>query len=108
MWAGCLGYIACHPDSSSNEFRENLLLEYLNFMLQVGFWPRDAHIADDEEVDEVIRSVYRDLLASSLRDALRGSPGKALLVGASERLDRPKTWVRMGEEWFRDYAEGIR
>ncbi len=108
IWAGCLGYLAARPDASTQAFRSELLIHYLNFMLQVGFWPRDALISD-EPVDATIRQRYRDVLARELIQAIGGDQeGKRLVLDAAGRLDPCKTWVREGQDWFRVFGGGFR
>jgi hypothetical protein len=107
-WATCLSYLAMKPNVCTNGFREELLVRYLDFLLQIGFWPRDALIGMNAEIREAVRFAYRDLIAKELAQGFGGPERKATLDASIQKLDGGKMWVQRGIDWLRTFVVTIR
>lgn len=101
MWSYCVWSIADSEKQVSPSFRDDLIREYLKFILELGWAPREVYYGPSGNGVKGLE-VWRDLFAEELRQRFAGDSGERLdaLKSAMESLDQGKMYVFDGYDWL--------
>lgn len=99
IWSFCVWSIADSKDQVSSEFRDDIIREYLLFMLGLGWEPSEVHPGISPPAGGL--GVWRDLFLDELAQRFAAdSHREAVLKGAFQTLDQGKRFVFEGSEWL--------
>ncbi|HEY2234334.1 MAG TPA: hypothetical protein VGK01_12750 [Candidatus Angelobacter sp.] len=101
MWSYCVWSIADSEKQVGPNFRDDLIREYLKFILELGWAPSEVYYGLSGNGIKGLE-VWRDLFAEELRQRFAGDSGKRLdaLKNAMESLDQGKMYVFDGYDWL--------
>lgn len=98
-WAVCVWYIADSKGVASEDFRIELVRKYLDFLLRVGFSPRDA-VFNSPNLHQGTLENYRNLFMDKLTFLPFADERLKIVNKAIDTLDSGKGWVIKGRQWL--------
>jgi len=108
-WSACISNIADSQSAVSLEFRNNVIEEYLLFVLALGWEPGEIYFGSGRNDVEGL-DPWRDLFLSELQSHFAsGNPRETdALRDTFESLDQGKLFVSEGYDWLEDKLFGKR
>lgn len=100
-WATCVWYIADRKESTSENFRVELVRNYLDFLLQIGFSPWDV-LGRNPNLSGKVLENYRDFFVNKLTFYTFAGERLKIINKAIDTLDSGKGWVTNGRQWLED------
>ena len=101
MWSYCVWSLADSEKKVSPSFRDSLIREYLNFVLELGWEPSEVYYGPGGNGVNGLEA-WRDLFTDELRQRFVGDSGPRLdaLQSAMQSLDSGKMYVFHGSKWL--------
>lgn len=97
-WSFCVWGIADSYDQVSADFRNEVIAEYLRFVLALRSQPSEIYMGGVNEVEGI--TVWRDLFVKELQARFRGDSRRGALKEAMKSLDKGKGYVLLGYDWL--------
>lgn len=97
-WSACVWCIAKSKNNVSDRFRGEIIEEYLNFILKLGFAPQEIFFQNHNGVSF---DKWRDVFVGQLKERFAViKDGKDCLLNVVSKLDRGKIYVQNGRVWL--------
>lgn len=102
MWSFCVWSIADSQSQVGTEFRDDIIEQYLVFILKLGWEPTEIHFDLGSNVSGL--NVWRDLFLKQLkaRFLMSDSARLTVLKEAMKSLDHGKSYVFKGSTWLEE------
>lgn len=97
-WSACVWCIAKSKNNVSDRFRDEIIEDYLNFILQLGFAPQEIFFQD---IKGVSFDEWRDIFVEQIKERFASvNNDKSCLLNVINKLDSGKIYVQNGKDWL--------